>query len=352
MLTATKRIIIASEGINGYSFRTLIDGIDLTQFTDNPIMLWMHNRAFGVKQDAFLPIGNVIDLRKEVMPGKGLCLTGQPVFDDTDNFAVSIYHKYENGTIRSASAGLVPVEWSHDPELSMPGQRGATLVKSVLEEVSIVDIGSDPNAVAIALYDDNHKLLALSATGDNANIPLLTPIIEIEMNKIELTAERAAVLLGLKAVPAITEIETKIAEVVQLAQSQKTQIEALIREKDEAELKLAAAGKQAVKDKAEVLLSQAIADRKITADEKPFYADQIADQQSFDRVKLHLDAKKANPSVQAVITGAEQSNEITKLCAQSFDELFANGDLAKVKLHAPVEYKRIYKDKFGKDPKA
>ncbi len=47
MKRASKRIILTGENINRYGFRVLTDGIDLTQYDKNPLMLWMHIRAFS-----------------------------------------------------------------------------------------------------------------------------------------------------------------------------------------------------------------------------------------------------------------------------------------------------------------
>lgn len=148
MKKATNRIVLVTENVNRYGFRALVKGVDLTQYEKNPILLWMHNRAIGGKENVFLPLGNVIDLRIEEIDGIGLCITGLPVFDDTDEFAMKIFNKFENGTIRMASAGLIPIEWSDDADLVAHGQRAATLVRSWLEEVSIVDIGADNNALS------------------------------------------------------------------------------------------------------------------------------------------------------------------------------------------------------------
>ncbi|QXU42082.1 hypothetical protein [Pedobacter sp. D749] len=47
MKRASKRIILTSENVNRYGFRVLTDGIDLTQYGKNPLMLWMHIPAFS-----------------------------------------------------------------------------------------------------------------------------------------------------------------------------------------------------------------------------------------------------------------------------------------------------------------
>lgn len=349
MLRATKRIIVISERVNRYGFRALIDGIDLAQYEANPIMLWMHNRAFGRKDECFLPLGNVIELRKEVIDGVGLCITGQPMFDDTDDFAKSIFKKYENGTLRMASAGLIPVEWSEDEDLLLIGQRAATLVKSILEEISMVDIGADSNALSIALYNHNHERIELSSEGANATIPLITHHqIKNEMLKIELTAAKAAVLLGLKDVGSTDEFEIKVAEVVQLAHSQKTQIETLTRENGELQTKLTAAENAGLDEAKTVMLAKAVEDRKITQDEVAFYSDQITDKASFEKVKLHLDNKAGATTAQAAIK-LNAGKTADAFGGKTWDELDRSGQLVQLKAQNLTLFKDLYKSKFNKE---
>src|SRR5690606_27483820 len=77
------------------------------------------------------------------------------VFDTGDPFALTIYNKVERGVLRMASAGLVPVEWNKE---ALP----PVLLKSRMREASIVDIGSNDDALAVALYNDNGDLCNLS----------------------------------------------------------------------------------------------------------------------------------------------------------------------------------------------
>jgi len=60
-----KRIVISDESINSYGFYVKTDGIDLTAFLKNPVMLWNHNRDWHGTADAQLPIGYWKDLRVE-----------------------------------------------------------------------------------------------------------------------------------------------------------------------------------------------------------------------------------------------------------------------------------------------
>lgn len=345
MLKATKRLIILSEQVNKYGFRALIDGVDFTQYERNPILLWMHIRAFGKKNEMILPLGNVKELKVETIEGIGKCLTGLPFFDDTDEFAVSIYNKYENGTLRMGSAGLLPAEWSEDLDLIIPGQRGATLVRSILEEISIADIGADNNALSIALYDVNHNRIELSLNSENAVIPLIK-IENTEMDKIELSAAKAAALLGVTELKTSEQFETKIMEVVQLAARQKTQIETLTREKSEAETKLEEAEKVQLAAKVETLVQDAVDARKITADEKPQYV-QLATA-NFETVEKLLGTKAGSPTVQSQLDG-KRTDKISLYANKTWSELDKQGLLVKLKADDPNLFKDLFKQQFNKE---
>lgn len=351
MLRASKRIIITSENVNRYGFRVLTDGIDLVQYGLNPIMLWMHNRAFGSKDEVFLPIGNVIELRFEDDPVLGRILTGQPMFSEKTDFAKSIYELFEEGTIRMASAGLIPTEWSENTDLLKPGQRAATLVKSVLEEISIVDIGANNNALSLALYNENHERIELSYDGENANIPLIkNPLIEKEMLKLELTAEKAAVMLGLKNIASTDEFETKVMEIVQLAQKQKTQIETLTKEKKEAEDKLADADKIQLAKDVDALLLTASSDevRKITKDEVAYLKSNATDRAGYDALKLYLDGKAGSPTVQGALN-LSAGKTTDEYAGKTWDDLDQSGKLIQLKAQNLTLFKDLFKAKYNKE---
>jgi hypothetical protein len=157
MKKSSKRFTLTTDAVNSYGFRVLTKGVDLTLFKSNPLMLWMHRRALGGTLNEVLPLGFWDNL--QYTEGS---ITGVPVFDDTDSFATGIYNKVENGTIKMASAGFRPVEWSDKPEYKLPGQSGPTLISSQLEEVSLVDIGANADALAVTLYNNTGGIIQLS----------------------------------------------------------------------------------------------------------------------------------------------------------------------------------------------
>lgn len=148
--------------MNSYGTRILTAGIDLEQYRRNPVLLWMHRRNY---QDTAGPIGRIENLRLD-----GTKLIGTPVFDQNDPFAKQIQSKWENGFLRMASAGLELLEVSDDPSLAFDRQTRATVTRSKLIEVSIVDIGS--NDEALKLYESG-KILTLAAGEEHKSLPML-----------------------------------------------------------------------------------------------------------------------------------------------------------------------------------
>ena len=159
-----KEAIISTERVNSYGSRVLTAGIDLSQYEKNPIVLYMHRR--GRRED--IPIGIMTNLRTE----NGV-LYGTPKFDvDTEEERI-IARKWDRGTLRMLSAGLDVIEWSEDPALLAQGQTRPTITKCKLIEVSVVDIGSNDDALQVGLYHEG-KLLTLAAGEDNDHLPLLS----------------------------------------------------------------------------------------------------------------------------------------------------------------------------------
>ncbi|SMO48097.1 phage protease [Solitalea koreensis] len=346
MLRAIKRIIISSESVNLYGFRVLTDGIDIDQYDKNPIMLWMHNRAFGTKDNVFLPIGNVIELKREELDGVGKVITGQPMFDDTDEFAKSIYNKFENGTLRMASAGLNPKTWSDDESLLMPGQTGYTLVKSVLQEVSIVDIGGNDDALSIALYDDNKELITLSSNGENAQIPQLKQISNDSMKTIQLNAPDVLTKLGLADTAGATEVLAKIDNLVNLSAQKDTEIQTLKTAKEQADAKVTELQNKQTENEVIALVDKAVTDRKIVAGQRDHFIKLAkADKET---VEAMFTGMQAAPTVQSQLAADNggKKDELAELVKLSYDELFENGGLSKLKTLSPDEYEVKMKEKF------
>ncbi len=196
------RFVIIDETIVSRGFWVKVSGIDLTQFRKNPIMLWMHQRPNSYDgQNQVLPIGYWKDIRLETINGIK-SITAEAVFDEKDKFAIQIKDKVDAGIIKMASAGLKTVTWSEDEKHIKAGQKRATLLKSELQEASIVDIGANKNA--LRLYNDN-GLINLSDYSNNI------PTIKLKQSN---NMKAIAIFLALGAMATEDEIlaELKIRE--------------------------------------------------------------------------------------------------------------------------------------------
>jgi len=326
MKKSNKRLTLTTEALNDKGFRVRTSGIDLSLFNNNPIMLWMHKRPSGESRDEVLPLGNWAEIKLD-----GAAITAVPQFDDTDDFALKIANKVENGTIRMASAGLLPLEMEN-----VDGQ--IWLTKSRMIEASIVDAGSNPEALAVQLYNEKGEMVTLSQAYEQFDTTKIEP-----MTKIKLSASAAKLLTlseGAEMDP--TEVMQKL---VTLATDQAAKITELSTAKETAETNLKTLREEQATVTLNSLLDKAVEDHKITADEKPHYLK--LGKSDLDSVKAILDAKPAQKSVAETLAskaGKEGDSELLKL---SWDELDKAGKLVQLKSENPEAFKEKYKARFN-----
>lgn len=361
MLKSTKRFILSNSGLNSQGFRMLTEGAILDDFEKNPVLLWNHQRPEGNDRNQILPLGYWTDIEIN-----GDEITAVPVFDDKDEFALSIYHKVEANILRMCSAGAEPLETSDDEALLLPGQQRATVTSWRLKEGSICDIGANPGSLAVALYDASENIITLS----EANLESVIPQIKNEMNKNTKPAAKLAAPAtpGKKNVtladPAKEELnddleneelnddlegeEDKDAIIARLTE----ELEGLKEQLNLATEQLSLADEEKENAKVENLVNKAISLKKITLGQKAHYI-KLAKADYPTTVEL-LKSIKASPSIKSQLGNVELSQDAAKLetlSSKSFDELFKTGDLEFVKLNAPDTYKTIFKNKFGREPK-
>ena len=124
--------LISDETENSHGFSILTEGIDTSRFDKNPVMLYMHQRA-------------VVIGRWENLVIKDGKLFADAVFDLENEFSKEIAGKVERGFLKGTSMGI-----NFDPtDMDTTSNQ---LQKCLLYEISIVDIGSNSNA--LKLYTD------------------------------------------------------------------------------------------------------------------------------------------------------------------------------------------------------
>lgn len=319
-----KEVIISTSGLNCYGSRVLTSGIDLTQYKRNPVLLWMHRRSFNGRD---MPIGRMENLRID-----GDLLIGTPVFDKKDEFARQIADKWENGFLRMASAGIEIVETSDAPEHLLPGQTRATITRCKLEEVSIVDIGGNDDA--LQLYGTDGKLMTLASGEDCDHLPLL-----LNKKHAEGTAPEAAFnnqnnnnsmnkeilqLLGLSE----TASEQEAVSALRLLKEKADKVESL---------QLASIN---------ALVDGAVADKRITADKKEHFVN-LGKSSGIEALRTTLELMQPQHKPTEVIrqTADQPAGGEHKTYAK-LSEVPA-GEIPSLKESNPTEYARLYKAEYG-----
>nr|DAF86739.1 MAG TPA: prohead serine protease [Myoviridae sp. ctFNi10] len=303
------KVVISTPSLNSYGTRVLTSGIDIEQYKKNPILLYMHRR--GEREDA--PIGRVEDVHIE-----GEKLVGSLVFDEKDDFARKVAQKWADGFLRMVSAGLTIIELSDDPAVLLPGQRRMTITKSKLDEVSVVDIGANDDA--LALYNAEGGRIAL-AQGDDLSLPLLqttpTPNTSQSMN------EKIVLALGLSKEATEEQVLGAIAQ---------------MKEKSESSDKLTLSLVTAQVD-------EAIRQGRISAEARETYL-QIGLTLGCDQLSIALSAHTAPQRPSTLV--AEKNTAPTTYIRLSDIPI---DQLEQYKQEHPEDYARLYRELYGCDPR-
>ena len=309
-----KEAIITSNGLNSYGSRVLTEGGDLRQYERNPVLLFMHNRAFSHEN---LPIGRMEGLRID-----GDRLIGTPVFDLNDEFAKRIADKWENGFLRMLSAGIEIIETSSDAGVMLPGQTRPTITKWKLVEVSVVDIGA--NDEALRLYDQAGAMLKLASGIDNEVLPLLKErednqlIIKTTMNKELLT------LLGLQE----GATDEQVLATVRGLKEKADKVEAMTLANITA------------------IVDEAVTTKKITADKKEHFVN-LGKAAGIDSLRETLSLMKpAQKPTEVIVERTEKVEGKKEVTFAKLSEV-PEAELGKMKEENPAEYARLYKAEYG-----
>lgn len=310
-----KTFLVSDASINTYKCRVFLAGLDSTAFESNPVMLFMHQR------------GNVIGMW-ENLKRDGDKLFADAVFDlEDEKLGKDIGGKVERGFLKAASIGIVILEASYNEVLDC-----IDIIRCALQEISIVDVGSNQNA--LQLYDltgEPLNELKLAAHLDQYK-PATTDTTITNKPIMELKAMAAA--LGLP--------ETATEEqVMTLAASGHTALTELNN------LKLQLAKERT--DEAVTLIDAAIADKRIVATQKETYLKLFdADHESTKAILAGI-AKPAN-LVQFATQGAAQSATTNEDAVKRYDTMDKAGTLLNLAKSDFAQFSSLYEAKFGSKP--
>lgn len=330
--------VILDSSVLTNGMRVLVDGVDISYFQKNPVMLYDHN-------DYQLPIGRWDNVRKE----NGMILADADLdYEDKDPFTQQIIGKIERGYLKACTPGLVDLELSDDPMYMLPDQKDYTVTRCRLREISITPIGKNKNA--LKLYDKDGNVLDMSDKPESKLLLsafIVSPKIEKQMDKIYLSKLN----LSDKA----TDVEIDAAISLLLSDKQKADERAQTAEQKLNELLLA--DKQAKRSAFEKELDAAFKDGRLS--EKP-EGDKLTPVKDgmlnlFDkdpegtRTMLRSIAKPT--SLDKLDLGDKDSKEFKELEAMDYGQMDKAGKVLLCKDKYPEMYKEKFVAKFGKEPK-
>ena len=317
-----KRIRISNENLNCYGTWVKTDGVNLEQFSKNPVLLWMHWRG--------LIIGCIRDIKVE-----GEDITGEPYFDEVREESKLAKLQYEKGTLKMCSANFEVLELSDDPSMLKPGQTRPTVTKCKLSEVSMVDIGGNDDALVLLSYQGRE--LKLAAGEDCRELPLLRteggdekPLNNNQKTENEMDFKAIALKLGLPE----TATEENILSSIGILLGYKSANETLRREKEQLQL----AG-------ITTMVNDACTAGKFTADKKSHFIE-LGKKVGAESLRLTLDSMATVVKPTDIIHGETGMRlagmqEWKKLSDVPADKLMELRDADK------ATYMKLYKAEYG-----
>lgn len=304
-----KRVRITNDSLNSYGTRVLTAGMNVEQYQRNPVLLYMHER------------GNVIGYVKDLKVEDGE-VTGELMFDEASELSVRCKKQYEFGSLKIVSAGLDILETSEDPELLVQGQTRPTVTKSKLFEVSLVDVGSNDDA--IVLQKDGKKI----TLGKDSECPL--PLLNNNnQNQKQMEQKMVAMQLGLPATATEAEINAKLDEL----KTAKEENERL--QQKNAALTLASIT---------AAVEKAVGEKRITPDKKDEFIN-LGKEVGQEKLERILSAISPQMKLSSVI--GHQGGAATEPTTYKKLSDVPSGQLITLRKEQPDEYKRLYKEEYG-----
>lgn len=316
------RVRITNSSLNSYGTRVLTDGLDISQYQRNPVLLWMHERGNV--------IGFVTGIAKE-----GDDITCELVFDEVTDLSKQLKRQFDKGSIRMTSIGIDIIELSDDPNLLVIGQTRPTITKSKLCEVSLVDIGANDDAIRLTR---NGHVLTFGQGGENT-LPLINKITKNMDQKI------LAVKLGLPETADETAINAKIAEMQtnsnKTVTDLQTQVETLTKEKADLEAEKA----KITSDVIEKLVDDAVKEKKLNADKKAEFVE-LGAKLGAEGLSKVLDNMQPAVKVGSLVMGHQGGSPTGTSEAKKLSDLAPEAQI-QLKTDDVTKYRLLYEAEYG-----
>lgn len=305
----SKRVRISNDSLNSYGTRVLTAGMDVRQYSRNPVLLYMHER------------GNVIGYVKDLKVENNE-VTGELMFDEASELSKRCKKQYEFGSLKMVSAGLDILELSDSSDVVVMGQTSPTITKSRLYEVSLVDIGANDDAIVLKR---DGKEITLGRGGDNS-----LPLLNNRKENDEMELKVIALQLGLPATADEGAVNAALCELTKA----KAENAAL---KDEV-CALKAGG-------IVLAVEQAIKEHRLGAEKKDQYVE-LGKKMGLDELQKVLADMPPRLKLGAVVGGASGGGASGAATYAKLSEVPAD-KLMALRKDQPEEYGRLYKAEYG-----
>ncbi|MBN2747467.1 MAG: hypothetical protein JXR34_12135 [Bacteroidales bacterium] len=327
--------ILLDESVLVFGLRVLVEGVELTQFRRNPVMLGLHD-------DEWLPIGRWVNIRIE---NKQILADAEFDYEDPDKRVQRLIGKVERGFIKMASSGLVEMIFSDDPALKIEGQEFSTVIKCRMREASIVPIGGNHNA--FRLLDEHNAPINLEDKA--AVLQLMDKSTQIfiqmnELNKILNLADNADEAARMAAVNLLLADKRRLEGDNSRIKKENDTLISRIDAIDIAE-------KKAKTDKAIALTDAAVLDGRLNADGKMSVLELF--DLDFAKAEKMLNNLPKRKSITGRIDSETQIDnvELADFTKKEWAEIDKENKLTLLHDKYPELYKEKFKKRFGTEPK-
>ena len=308
-----KRVRITSDSINSYGTRVLTAGLDTSQYERNPVLLYMHRRG--------TVIGYLKNLSKE-----DDCILAELVFDEASPLSTQCKKQWEAGSLRMVSIGIDVIETSSDRRHLVEGQTCATITKSKLYEVSLVDIGANDDAIVLRR---DGRMITLGKDSHNP-LPALIDEPVLIKNHNEMELKTIALQLGLSDTADEAAVISKISELAALKQEN----DALKAEKS-----------ALVKETVTQMVDDAIAQRRLLGGKKDEFVN-LGLTSGIGTLRTVLSCMRPAPAPEDLINPS--SGQTTPATYNKLSDV-PRDKLASLKEHSLEEYRRLFRNEYGFD---
>lgn len=326
-----RKFVLSDNSVNVYGFKLLSEGCELDRFRANPIGYYRHGKL-DKKADGVLVKWADVQLEGEQ-------ITGYPVINMDHPRGQRTVNEVNDGFLNAASVGgitFIECDLEDNPE----DKENPLLVgkRWYFKESSLVETPGNQGAVSAQLEDEDGNEVSLEDLRKQfvriKNKHMRTVTLPVDKELLE--------LVNLSDEGAVTP-ET----IVEGIKGLKADNAALEAEKNKAVKELADEKKATNDGKVKAALDKGLADGKYTAATREKLAKQFAGRP--DELEDLIGTMQPYQSIAGEL--AKRAGELPKeLEGKDYDELDRADMMGRVKKEHPDLYKKLFKDKFGKEP--